>query len=181
MAVNMGLLNERITYSICINSNNRLAGGTNNNCSFSIPWVTILPDCYDNYKVVFNFQSIGGNYKDTSTSNYSSAKLYVDFGSRNYQYDTNSNGPANSLGILSRDIQSTTSTSNCFTAFFYQNSSKTISRPVNNQVNIQIINNSASVPLVNTDASGTAYPDMTIWSLYLEFIPIPNEVRSLIK
>lgn len=181
MATNTNVLSERITYSVCINSSNKIAGGLNNNCSFYIPWVTVLPQCYDNYKVVFNLQTTGGNYKDNTTTTYTSAKLFCDFGSRSYQYDTNTVGPSNSMGVITRDIQSSTTTSNTFSAFFYQNVSKTITRPTNNQLNIQIINNATNGPLYNTDTSAQSIPttDMTAWVLYLEFIPVANETRVI--
>jgi hypothetical protein len=174
MATN-NVLTEQVTYSVCINSINKISG-LNNNCSFSIPWLQVLPTMhYEKFKVIYNFQSTGGYYKDSSTITYTSAKLLCDFGSRSFTYDTSTNGPSTTMGVITRDIQTTTSSSNTFSAFFYQNTSKSIGKPTNNQLNVQIINNYNNGPLYNTDVNGNIQSDMTSWILFLEFIPIPNE------
>jgi hypothetical protein len=174
------VLTEKITYSVCINSTNKISG-SNNNCSFYIPWVTILPGKYDVYKVIYNFQSVGGYYKDVAGGiSNTSAKLLCDFGTRSMTYDTSQNGPSQTMGIITRDLQSASAVVvNTFSAFFYQNTSKCIGRPQNNQINIQIINNYNNLPLVNTDSSGNPLSDMTAWSLFLEFIPVQNETSNL--
>jgi hypothetical protein len=95
-------------------------------------------------------------------------------------YDTSQNGPSQTMGIITRDLQSASAVVvNTFSAFFYQNTSKCIGRPQNNQINIQIINNYNNLPLVNTDSSGNPLSDMTAWSLFLEFIPVQNETSNL--
>ena len=171
------VLTEQVTYSVCINSLNRISGN-NNNCTFSIPWLQVLPTLkYEKFKVIYNFQSTGGFYKDSTTGGitYTSAKLLCDFGSRSFTFDTSTNGPSTTMGVITRDIQTTNSSSNTFSAFFYQNVSKTIGKPTNNQLNVQVINNYNNGLLYNTDINGVVQPDMTRWILYLEFIPIPNE------
>jgi hypothetical protein len=179
MATNTNVLSEKITYSIVINSSNKVSG-LNNNCLFYIPWVTILPGKYDVFKVVYNFQSTGGYYKDIANGvTNTSAKLICDFGTRSMTYDTSQSGPSQTMGIITRDIQTSTTSSNTFSAFFYQNTSKCIGRPQSNQISVQIVNNYNNLPLVNTDVNGNPSADMTAWSLFLEFIPIQNESANL--
>jgi hypothetical protein len=176
MATNTNALSEKITYSVVINSKDKISG-TNNNCSFYIPWITVLPERFDFFKIVYNYQSTGGNYKDNVNGiTNTSAKLYCDFGARSLTYDTSSNGPSQNMGIITRDIQTATTSSNTFSAFFYQNTSKCISRPVNNLLNVQIFNNYNNLLLVDTNTATPAAPllDMTSWILFLEFIPIEN-------
>jgi hypothetical protein len=170
------VLTEQVTYSVVINSINKVSG-LNNNCTFIIPWLQVLPQKFEKYKIIYNLQTTGGNYIDSKTGGitYSSAKLLIDFGVKSFTYDTQFSGPSNTLGIVTRDIQTSNSSSNCFSAFFYQNCSKTISKPTSNSVNIQLLNNFNNGPLYNTDASGNVLTDMTSWILFLEFIPIPNE------
>lgn len=152
---------EQVTYSVCINSINKISG-LNNNCIFNIPWLQVLPTIgYDKFKVKYNFQSTSGYCNNTT----SSAKISCDFGSRSYNYDTTTSGPSTNLGVIIRE-------KNIFYALSEQNISKTISKPINNQLNIQIINNYNNKPLYDTDVNGNDLTDMTSWVLYLEFIPI---------
>jgi hypothetical protein len=84
------------------------------------------------------------------------------------------------MGIITRDLQSASSVVvNTFSAFFYQNTSKCIGRPLSNQLSVQIYNNYNNLLLVNTDTNGVPTTDMTNWTLFLEFIPIQNEVATL--
>jgi hypothetical protein len=169
MATN-NVLTEQVTYSIVINSINKISG-LNNNCTFIIPWLQVLPTTkYQKFKVIYNMQTVGGFYKDSTTGGvtYSSAKLLLDFGSKSFTYDTGYNGPSTVMGILSRDLQTSNSSSNTFSAFFYQNVSKTIGKPTNNQLNVQLLNNFNNGPLYNTDVNGIVQTDMTPWTLFLE-------------
>jgi hypothetical protein len=179
MATN-NVLTESVTYSVVINSKDKISG-LNNNANFTIPWLQVLPTTkYQKFKVIYNMQTVGGFYKDSTTGGvtYSSAKLLCDFGSRSFTYDTASNGPSTVLGILSRDLQTSNSSSNTFSSFFYQNVSKTIGKPTNNFLNVQVLNNYNNGFLYNTDVNGVVQPDMTAWTLFLEFIPIPNEYKA---
>ena len=164
-------MTEKISYTICVNSKDQLAGGTNNNCSFYIPWSTILP-MNDNCKVAFSFQSVGDYYFDTTTIINSSASLFCDFSSRSYQYNTSKNGPSSSMGLITRDPYNTQTTFNTFSSSPSQNVPKTIVRPNNDNLHIKIINNATNEPLVATTSNGNPTTDMSSWVLYLEFIPI---------
>jgi hypothetical protein len=166
---------DKTTYTLYLNSVNKTAGSTNNIASFNVNWDTFLPRQFVNYKIIFNFQTVGGYYKDVVGKTYTSGKIYMDLGSRSYTYDTATNGGSQILGIITRDIQTTTSSSNTFSAFFYQNASKTIGRPTQNLFNVRIYNNFDSSLLTNTDNVGVATADMTDWNMMIEFIPIdPN-------
>jgi len=52
-----------MTYSLVINSNDRISG-TNNNATFQINWRDFLPDKHMRYKIAFTFQTTGGYYTD---------------------------------------------------------------------------------------------------------------------
>jgi hypothetical protein len=54
------------TYSLIINSNDKISG-TNNNATFQVNWRDFLPEEYDAYKVLFSFQTSGGYYSDGIT------------------------------------------------------------------------------------------------------------------
>ena len=85
------------------------------------------------------------------------------------------------IGYGFRDVQISTSNSNCLSTFYMQNAPKTISRPNQNMINIQIYNNSnvylngllqQNQLLVNTDYFSNPLADMTSYSLVLEIIPL---------
>ena len=61
----MALVVDSTTYSLVINSVDRVSG-TNNNATFQINWKDFLPDDYQSYKLAFSFQSSGGYYSDGS-------------------------------------------------------------------------------------------------------------------
>ena len=165
---------DKTTYTLYLSSNNKINGSNNNSAQFNVNWDTFLPRKYDYFKMIFNFQSTGGFYKDSTTGGktYTSGKIYIDLGSRSFTYDTGTTGGSQILGIITRDIQTTSSSSNTFSAFFYQNASKTIGRPTQNIFTVQVYNNYDNSLLTNTDTNGTATTDMTSWNMMIEFIPI---------
>jgi hypothetical protein len=137
---------------------------------------------YSYYKVIFNLQTIGGNYKDatyaTVATVFSTAKIITNLQGASFSYDSSTNSGTNVLGLLQRDIQTTTSNSNTLSCFFYQNASKTIVRPSSNAFTISIYNNYlVNTLLVDTNAAGTALSgDMTAWTGLFEFIPITDSI-----
>lgn len=167
------------TYTLFLNSVNKISG-TNNNATYNIVWDSFLPRKFDEYKIVFNFQSLGGFYFDVVNGiSNTSARLLVDFGSKSFSYDTNNGSSASSnLGIISRDLQTSTTSSNTFSAFYYQNCSRCIGRPMTNMLNIQIFNNYTNALLLNTTSNGQPLTDMTPYSLMIEFIPIENSGKD---
>ena len=177
------------TYSVVINSYNKLAGTTNNNAQFQINWDDFLPRNFQKYKVAFNFQTTGGKYTDgnyTVNGNltacvFSSATVKVNFGGRSYSFDTNSLGPSTTLGVIQRDIQTTTTSSNTLGCYYLYNPPRTISRPNTNIITVQVLNQAlttatTTVYLTDTGTAPALAADMTNWTAFLEFIPIADDV-----
>jgi hypothetical protein len=172
---------DKLTYTLVLNSADKVTGN-NNNASFNINWAAFLPMKYSYYKVIFNFQTIGGNYKDATynlvPTVFSTAKIITNLQGASFSYDSSTNSGTNVLGLLQRDIQTTTSNSNTLACFFYQNASKTIIKPSSNIFTISIYNNYlANTLLVDTNSGGTALlTDMSAWTAMLEFIPIADSL-----
>ena len=80
--------------------------------------------------------------------------------------------------MFKRDIQIITSTTNSLSTFHGQYPPRTITRPVTNTINVQILNTKNNSPFTNTDPSGIAIADMTAYTLFLEFIPIEDSTRN---
>lgn len=138
---------------------------------------------------------------------FSSARILANFGGKSYSYDTGVKGQSLNLGNISRDTQTLTSKSNTFSAFYCQWAPRTISRPINNQFTVSVVNNSVfqggpiSYTTTNTVASygstsstsnylcdttnisqgapvaGTMIADMTPWTMILEFIRIDKKTK----
>lgn len=238
---------EKSSYTLYINSTDKLSGTKNNNASYQVNWDDFLPVKYRLYKMIWSLNSVGGYYKDTNnvtvqvsassagasninmtsttglfvgmgvvSSAYVAANSYivsitpntlvqlntslltaipnstnvnftgqifsggivkVDFGSGSLSFDTANKSGSYTVGYIQRDPQSTTSSSNTLSAFYAQNPPKTINRPSQNFLNVQVYN--AQTPLlnlVNTDISGNALSDMTNYNLCMEFVPIDNSL-----
>jgi hypothetical protein len=56
-------MSEKETYSLFISSTDKISG-TNNNGQYNINWDDFLPRGYNFFKMIFNFQTGGGYYKD---------------------------------------------------------------------------------------------------------------------
>jgi hypothetical protein len=171
--------NDKKTYTLFINSINKISG-PNNNAVYNIVWDSFLPRKFNEYKIVFNFQSLGGFYFDKANGiSNTSARILCDFQSKSFTYDTNngSSGSTN-LGIISRDLQTSTTSSNTFSSFYYQNCSRCIGRPMSNILSIQIFNNYTNALLLNTLSDGTPLTDMTPYTLMIEFIPLENSEKN---
>jgi hypothetical protein len=173
------VLEER-TYTLFMSSADKVSG-TNNKATFFIDWSQFLPDNFNEYKVIFSFQTVGGYYKDTGSVVYSTAKVAIDFGSRQFSYDTSSRSTGFTLGYITRDQQTTTSSSNILSAFYYQYPAKSMTRPSNTSITVSLTNMYNGQPLVTTDNTGTAQGDMTAWQMSIEFIPIQTSRIGDIK
>jgi len=112
---------------------------------------------------------------------YNGAKILLNSLGRSFSFDTSTKSQSLTLGYGFRDVQISTSNSNCLSTFYMQNTPKTISRPNQNMINIQIYNNSnvftggllqQNQLLVNTDYFSNPLTDMTSYSLVLEIIPL---------
>jgi len=171
---------EKKTYTLYLNSNNSLTTSINNT-SFHVDYSTFLPEEYNLYKVRFNFVSVGGFYKDGSYNGvytrFNLADVYVDFGSRNFSYSPESSGPTLNLGFIKRDTQTSSSVTNYFSASYLDNPPKTITRPSNNVINVQIYNIDTGKLLVDTSGSSLANDMNGEWVMALEFIPIEDSKR----
>lgn len=163
-----------ITYTLVLNSASRVTG-SHNNATFDIGWEDFLPTNPSLYNVRFTFQCVGGYYKDSAASNliYQSALVNVDFGGRNFSYDSSRNAPSTTLGIIRRDPQNATTIGASLNCAIDTNPPRTISRPIVGQLNVKIINQNDGVLFVNTDSAGTQQTvDMTPWTMLIEFTPL---------
>ena len=119
----------------------------------------------------------------------------LNFKSRSYSYDTSASGPGTSLGHAQRDVQSDTSSSNSYSAFYLQfppnarathappthalppyarasRVPKMITRPTEN-ISLYNLNYLAyNLLLKDTDSNGNALSDCTPWNIILEFTPV---------
>lgn len=150
-----------------------------NNATFQINWADLLPLDHKQYKVIFSFQTSGGAYKDITTTTpntiFSQAKIFVNFQGRSYSFDSGTKGHSTLMGVIMRDIQTTTSNSNILSCWHSYNSPKTIDIPNQNNITISIVNTNNNLPFVDTYSSaGIIYlaQDMTPWTMIMEFIPI---------
>jgi hypothetical protein len=106
---------------------------------------------------------------------FNGCKIVMNTSSKNFSFDTSSYSPSYTIGYGQRDIQTATSSSNSFSAFYLQFPPKSISRPSNNTLTISIYNINNNALLTDTNSTGTtALTDMTPWNIILEFVPIPE-------
>jgi hypothetical protein len=117
----------------------------------------------------------------SNNTTYNGCKIVANFLGQSKSFDTSSKCPSLTLGYGFRDVQISTSNSNCLSTFYMQNAPKTIQRPNQNLLNIQIYNNSnvytngvltQNQLLVNTDYFSNPLTDMTSYSMIIEFIPL---------
>ena len=163
-------MNDKTTYSLIVNSTDKLSGN-NHDAKYQINWNDFLPEKYDKFKVSFTAQTAGGYYVDGSGSSdlYSCAKLLVDFNCRQFCWDTSQKCQSTCMGFLQRD---TLSTSNFLYALHGSNSSRCISKPNTNILNVKFINQTNGDLMVETDDDGNEEDDMTSYTIIFEFKPI---------
>lgn len=135
-----------------------------------------------------------------NAATFSSARVIMQNQGRSFSFDTQTKGPSTNLGILQRDIQTSGSKSNALSCFYCQNPPRTMARPNQNLMTINIMNNypfvggivgyNNLVPvystvitnqnfLTDTYAGGTVLAtDMTPYTMILEFIPIASSLNS---
>ena len=134
------------------------------------------------------------NPSDMNLVNFSSARVLFSTLSKSFSYETSTNGGSTTLGVITRDLQTTNSRSNTLSCFYCQNPPRTISRPTSNMVTISILNNcvyqggtnmsgvltttatntNVLTDTANLTSGGKAsyMSDMTPWSCYIEFVPV---------
>ena len=117
----------------------------------------------------------------SNNTTYNGCKVVCNLLGRTRSFDTSTKSPSLTLGYGFRDVQIATSNSNCLSTFYMQNPPKTIQRPNQNIITIQIYNNSnvytnglltQNQLLVNTDYFSNPLTDMTGYSMIIEFIPV---------
>ena len=120
----------------------------------------------------------------SNNTTYNGCRIVANFLGQSKSFDTSSKCPSLTLGYGFRDVQISTSNSNCLSTFYMQNPPKTIQRPNQNLLNIQIYNNSnvytngvltQNQLLVNTDYFSNPLTDMTSYSMIIEFIPLVKQ------
>ena len=120
----------------------------------------------------------------SNNTTYNGCKIVANFLGQSKSFDTSSKCPSLTLGYGFRDVQISASNSNCLSTFYMQNPPKTIQRPNQNLLNIQIYNNSnvytngvltQNQLLVNTDYFSNPLTDMTSYSMIIEFIPLVKQ------
>ena len=133
---------------------------------------------------------------NTNAATFSSARVLFLNQGRSFSFDTQNKGPSSNLGILKRDIQLASSKSNSLSCFYCQNPPRTIARPDQNLITVNIMNNYSfaggivsytnGVPtysstatnqnfLTDTNATGSIISnDMTGYTMLMEFIPIAS-------
>lgn len=164
------------TYNLYLNSSDKISG-THNQATFNINWDSFLPREYNAYKVRYSFVTSAGNYKDNAgVSSFSNCRIDIDFQGRSYSYNSATGGQSNILGFAERVPAGPSSLNNAFSCSFNDHPPKTISRPTQNTLTVNIINigkqaNVSNAYLLDTSGVNLA-ADMTPWSLILEFTPI---------
>lgn len=179
-------ISEPTPYTLYLSSNDRVSGN-HNNPSFNINFDSFLSRNYDKYKLTYSFLSTGSFYVDNATTQqcFSNCKIYIDFGCGSLSYDSKTQGASTLIGFAKRDIQTSATVLSVFSCNEDDNPSKIISRPNQNNINIQIINPNIQEGLYNellvkTTQAGTLTSDMTPWNMILQFTPIVNTKRDII-
>ena len=137
---------------------------------------------------------------NVGAATFSSARVLMLNQGRSFSFDTQSKGPSTNVGILQRDIQLASSKSNALSCFYCQNPPRTMARPNQNLMTINILNNYSFaggivgynnlVPvysavatnqnfLTDTNLQGTILAtDMTGYTMLVEFIPIASSLNG---
>ena len=122
------------------------------------------------YNITNNAQTITAISNLQGNQFFSGCKIQMNLLGRSYSFDSNTTSPSITLGYAQRDIQTS---SNSFSVFYLQFPPKTISRPTEQAVTVNLYNvNFANRALADTDAFGNLSTDCTAWNIILEFIPV---------
>ena len=158
------------SYTVYINSNDKMPGNKNNNATYQINWNDFIDRKYNSYKIRWNFTSSASLYVDAGIV-YTSAVVYVDFFGKTYSFDTTTKSASSCLGYIHRD--STKTVFNYFTCSHTENCPKTIDRPTQNFITIRVINTDDGItPLTETDTNGVPQSDMSSYFMCIEFEPV---------
>ena len=83
------------------------------------------------------------------------------------------------MGLIYRDIQSSTSSSNALSCYYLYNPPRTITRPQSNYITIKILNQYSGVGLTDTNAAGVPLSDMTQYTMMIEIIAIEEPPKAI--
>jgi len=129
------------------------------------------------YTISINNTNAGATVYSTSYV-FNGGKIVMNSLGRSFSFDTSTKSESYTLGFIQRDVQSTTSSSNSFSAFYLQAPPKTMSRPNQNMLTISIYNNTNGLLLTDTSqyTPTVVLTDMTPWNMILEFTPIDDSI-----
>jgi hypothetical protein len=125
------------------------------------------------YNITNNGQTITNITNLQGNQVFSGCKIQMNLLGRSYSLDSYTTSPSITLGYAQRDIQTSSSSSNSFSTFYLQFPPKTVSRPTEQAITVNLYNlNYSSIPLVDTDNYGNKTTDSTPWNIILEFVPV---------
>ena len=78
---------EKETYTLYISSSDKISG-SNNNGQYQVNWDDFLPRGYNFFKMIFNFQTSGGYYKDYTGNIFAAGKVVFNTGGKSHSFDT---------------------------------------------------------------------------------------------
>ena len=188
LANNDGLLIGQTVVSLTgISSGTTITAINGNAITISSPTVSTIPA-----GTTFYFYAAA----NLNQATFSSARVLFLNQGRSFSFDTSNKGPSTNIGILQRDIQVATSKSNSLSCFYCQNAPRTIDRPNQSLLTINIMNNYSFAGgiisysngvanystvttnqnfLTDKNATGSVIPnDMTPYTMLIEFIPISS-------
>jgi len=148
-----------------------LGTGTGGTGTYSILTSTLIASTS-----FYTNQTYGIPFITQSSVVYSGVKIVMNTLGKSYSFDTSTMGTSNIIGYAQRDMQTSTSNSNSFAAFYLQFPPKTINRPNQNLINIQLYNLNNNLLLTDTTAAGVPVGDCTPYTLIMEFTPIPDSL-----
>ena len=160
------------SYTVYINSNDKMVGTKNNNATYQINWDDFIDRKYNSYKVNWNLTTSSGFYFDTLDNLMENAKVYIDFGSKSFSFDTGTKSNSNCIGFIHRTNGNVDDVKFSLSANYLRNCPKMINRPTQNFIQVQIINSFDGLLFTNTGSTGIKEEDMTSYNLCLEFIPV---------
>ena len=165
------------SYTVYINSKDKMPGNKNNNATYQINWDDFLDRKYNIYKLYWNLTTSADEYVDESiATGFTSAIVNIDFGCKTYSFDTGIKGSSSCIGYIYRDsLDNTTFPLNYFSCSHLQNAPKMLNRPTQNFITVSIINAGDGVtPLTSTISPGLPNTDMSNYYMQLEFIPVED-------
>lgn len=173
------------TYTIRLNSNDKLSG-TNNNATYNINLSNILPNDVEYWKVQMYLSTATGYYLDSIDTavtgfitDFGKAYVLMNCSTKALGVDAKTNGATSYLGMANR-IQTTQNINNDAVvvrgtnlAYFYADNTisppVTIRRPTDALLELQFLKPYLNDLLTDTDDDGLSAADMTQYFMILSF------------